>query len=125
MDIETKTLQYMAELGFLAADVGRAGEAERIFQGLSAVRPDGEAVLLGLAYVRLTGGFVREALNILQGRAQALYPDNEVIKSFIGLALFWDGQPGEGRAVLEQVAASGSDPAAVAMARQLLADFGT
>lgn len=125
MDIKTKTLQYMVELGFLAADMGRAGEAERIFQGLSAVRPDREAVLLALAYARLTGGFIREALDILQNKALVLYPDNEVIRNFTGLALFWDGRQEEGRVVLERVVASGSDPVAVAMARGLLADLGT
>lgn len=123
MDIQPSVLRNMASLGLMAADQGRIHEAERIFQGLAAVRPDHEAVLLGLAYTRMNIGAYDEALDILHNKAMALYPDNEILTCFCGLALHLDGKPGAARDLLDPISASGKNPLAVNLAINLLAEL--
>lgn len=123
MDIQPNVLRNMASLGLMATDLGRIHEAERIFQGLAVVRPNQEAVLLGLAYIRLNIGAYDEALDILQNKAITLYPDNEILACFCGLALHLGGKPGAARDLLEPISGSGKNPLAVNLANNLLAEL--
>ncbi len=123
MEIQAHVLQNMASLGFLAANQGRLDKAEQIFQGLAAIRPEEEAVLLGLAYIRLNMGAFGEAADILQNKAMTLYPDNEIIACFGGLALHRDGKADAGRDLLHRVSKTGKDPLVVNLATNLLAEL--
>jgi hypothetical protein len=123
MDIAPTTLRDMASLGFLAATQGRAHDAERIFQGLAAIRPEHEATLLGLALVRLNTGHHQEALEILQDKAGPLHPDSENLRCFTALALHRVSRTDEARAMLEQVRDTGKDPVAMRLAENLMQDL--
>ena len=120
MEIDTKQVQMMMEIGLLASGYGYFDEAETIFNGLKSARPDSEYPIIGLAINRLNSNKAEEAVGLLRDKALVLNPANDLTKGFLGLAFKLAGFSSDSQAMLEEVVAGDADGQAVEMAKALL-----
>jgi Flp pilus assembly protein TadD len=123
MQIEKELLQILMESGYLAGGYGFFAEAEVIFKGIMAARPESEYPLIGLAVSKMNAGKNDEAVKILHKQALKLNPESDLARSFIGLALKLGGLNDESLTVLGEVVAAGRDETAVKMARSLMEEI--
>ena len=65
-DTETEAIQRLMEVGYVAAGMGMHSEAESIFMGIQAARPDSEYPQIGWAVVRMNAGLHDDAIHILR-----------------------------------------------------------
>lgn len=112
--------KLLLEIGYMAAGTGLFAQADTIFHGLAAHRPDSELPWVGVAVARMNAGQPDEATRILREEALKRVPGSDVAKSFLGLSLKLAGYNAESVRVLEEVVATGQETSAVAMARSLL-----
>lgn len=84
--LETEQVRLMAELGFAALMQGHDREAERIFRGVQAARPEQDAGPVGLAMLALKRGQPDAAIDLLKG-----FKTDERALTFLGLAYFRKG----------------------------------
>lgn len=119
MEIDRETLKDLMEVGCLAAGCGLAAQADRVFAGVDAALPGSVSATLGRALVRLNTGRSHEAIDLLRAALET-HPNDEVLASFLGLALRMAGMNQAGDEVLGAVASAGTDPVAVAMADAVL-----
>ncbi|MGV6876590.1 tetratricopeptide repeat protein [Pseudochelatococcus sp. B33] len=84
--LETEQVRLMTELGFAALMQGRDTEAERIFLGVRAARPEQEAGPIGLAMLALGRGDPDAAIDLLRG-----FSTHERALTFLGLAYYRKG----------------------------------
>lgn len=82
----TETVKLMAELGFSALMQGRADEAQTIFLGVRAARPEQNAGPIGLAMLALGRDDPDTAIGLLKD----LKSDEQAL-TFLGLAYFRKG----------------------------------
>ena len=122
MEIERKLLQLLMEAGNLASGYGYFPEAEIIFNGLRAVRPESEYPLIGLALAKMNARKNLEAIKVLADETLKVNPESDLAKSFLGLALKTSGLREESCTVLREVIAADRDKIAVNIARNLLAE---
>ena len=119
MEIRTETLKRLMEIGYVAAGSGLYSDAETIFAGIQAVRPDSEMPQIGWAVVRMNAGLHDDATKILRNVIDQK-PESDLTKSFLGLALRLAGMSGQSESILQEVVDANRDETAVAMARSLL-----
>ena len=119
MTVSTELVRQLMEVGYVAAGCGLSAEADRIFQGVKAVRPDSEAPVVGRAVAWMNAGKAPEAIGMLQAELQRL-PESDVLMAFLGLAMQMAGLGQASETVLKQVVESGRDPSATAMADAIL-----
>jgi tetratricopeptide (TPR) repeat protein len=122
MEIEKDLLQLLMETGHLASGYGYFPEAEVIFSGLRAVRPESEYPLIGLALAKMNARKYIEAIKILMEEALKVNPKSDLAKSFLGLALKLSGLREESVTVLREVIAADRDKIAVKIARNLITE---
>ena len=120
MEIDKKMLQLLTEIGFFAAGNGFFVEAEKIFEGIQAVRSESEYPHIGLAWAKINAHKPEEAIAVLKEKALKLNPDNDLAKSYLGLALRLANLNHESESVLQEVVESGRNAEAVNMARAVL-----
>ena len=120
MEIEDKTRRLLGEIGFMAGGYGLVDEADTIFGGLRALRPDSEHPIIGLSMTQLSRGEAEAARQLLQGEALKISPDSNDAKCFLGLALKLAGRASECERVLKEVLASYPSDENKAMAEGLL-----
>ena len=123
MEIDAGSLQLLMEVGFLAGGYGYLGEAEIIFDGLKAVRPQNESPLIGLAFAKMNNNQMDEAIRILEEEALKVNPQSDLARSFLGLALKLSGRVEQCLPILREVVERNSDEAAVKVARGLLEEI--
>ncbi len=123
MQTDTNLAQLLMEIGYLAAGYGFFKEAETIFCGVRAARPDSEFPFIGMAVVKMSQGKNHEAVKFLSDHALGKNPESSLAKSFLGMALSLAGDMSESREMLMQVMSSGSDPPAADMAEALLSEM--
>lgn len=121
-EIGTPLVRLMVEIGYLAGGNGFTDEAEAVFDGLRAVRPESEVPVIGLAVTRMNAGRPLDAVALLEGEALRLNPGSDLARGFLGLALRLAGHASRSHSVLEEVAATATDESAGRMARALLAE---
>jgi len=107
------------EIGYVAAGGGMTAQADVIFAGVQAARPDSELPLIGRAVARLNAGRADEAIALLR-QALERNPDSDLAAAFLGLALSQAGLQSAADALLQQVRAANRDPQAAALAASLL-----
>jgi hypothetical protein len=120
MEIDTKLIRLLMEVGYLAGGHGFFKESETIFEGLKAVRSESEYPIIGLAITKMNAKKNDEAVEILREQALKLNPDSDMAKCFLGLSLKLSGMNHESRKVLEDVVENGNSEEAVNMARSFL-----
>ena len=118
-EVGTEVVQCLMEAGYLATGMGMHREAETIFMGIQAARPDSEYPQIGWSVVRMNAGLHDDAIGILRNVADQM-PDSYITRAYLGLALKLGGRASESETVLRQVLESNADPAAYAMAEGLL-----
>lgn len=123
MEIETTLIQLLMEAGYLAGGYGFFEESEKIFDGITAVRPESELPLIGMAVTKMNAGKYEEAARILWDKALKLNPESDLAKSFLGLTLKLSGLIAESQAILKEVLEANKDETAVNMARNLLEEL--
>ena len=123
--LDTEQVQILMDAGFVATGSGRHSQAEVIFNGLAAARPESELPWLGLAVVRMNVGAPEEAAALLQDKSLQLNPDSCLVRSFLGLAHKLSGHTSEAERVLNSVVVDcpEQENSAVAMAQALLAEL--
>ncbi|MBG0775379.1 MAG: hypothetical protein H0S85_02980 [Desulfovibrionaceae bacterium] len=124
MEIRKELLQKVTEIGLLASNYGQVKEAEAIFEGLVAVRPDQETPYIGMAMAKMNSGSYDEALELLLEKALTINPESDLAKSFAALCYKLAGKPVEAKAAADFVVENGSDEAAVAMAKGVIEELG-
>lgn len=102
-------LGRLARAGSLASFCCLDDDAQIIYDGLRAVRPDNVDVLVGLATMKINAHHPQEAIVILRDMALKLDPKHTTAKCFLGLALEDAGRHGESEQVLREVVDSGGD----------------
>jgi predicted Zn-dependent protease len=119
---EKELLPLLMEIGYVACGMGsgQTARARRIFEAVSAARPASEQPWIALGILALNTGAPDEAIRHLRDHALKLNPSSDLAKSFLGLACQKAGYNHESRTHLEEVARTGRDPQAVALATSLL-----
>ena len=118
-EIAADALRRLLEIGYVAAGNGYFAEAETIFAGVAAARPESFAPAIGRAVAALNRGAAAEAVRVLEAE-RSRHPREALLQAFLGLALRQVGCNAESAAALEPLVA-GADPLAAAIARNLLA----
>ena len=119
MQPSTESVQRLMEIGFVAAGNGWLADAEAIFSGVQAARPDSELPLVGRAFIRMNARQHREAAMLLQ-QAMEKNPESDLAMSFLGATLQMSGMNQASRDVLEQVIEANNNEQAVELAKALL-----
>ncbi len=123
MKLDPQTLTLLSDLGFIAGGRGMLPLAQKIYEGLMIARPEHESPYIGLAMAMMFSQQPKQAAELLRASALAINPESELARSFLGLALKLDGDVQGAREQLEAVAESGSDQAAVELAKNVLGEL--
>ena len=119
-NISTDDLKILMEAGFLAANGGMTKHAQKIFEGVLAVRPDSEYAYIGQAVTLLAANQHDDAIKILRDEALRINPDCLQAKMILAMTLKMAGRGGECDRVVDQLHRSG-DNAAKEFANSLFA----
>jgi tetratricopeptide (TPR) repeat protein len=116
--VELKISRLMLLIGLMCERLQRFAEGERILRAMKAYRHDlpHPATYLALCYV--SQGRLDEALRELEA-VRAAYPDFQMSKALLGIALRDSGQHGW-QQVLQEVIQDGHDEYAIKLARDTL-----
>ena len=117
-EVGVDSLRRLLEIGYVAAGNGYFAEAETIFRGVAAMRPESSAPVIGRAVSALNRGMAAEAVRLLEAERQRS-PDDALVQAFLGLALRSAGRNAESTAALAALSDS-ADAVAAAMAQALL-----
>lgn len=113
--LQAEDVRVLADLGFMAISRGLDKEAESIFGGVMAARPDNEAGYIGKALVKLYRSELEQAIAILRK-----LPPTDTARLFLGMALGRAGQPDDARAILSDLTITASGTPAADTARVIL-----
>ena len=113
--ISSAALFQLAEVGFLACDMGLPEQALVIFSGLAFVQPDIPHPVIHQAVVHARYGRVDQAVELLLG-LQERFHDSPIVKAMLGM-LFVQQEDLRAMALLDEVLEDGTDAEAVAVAR--------
>ena len=100
-------IRLISEIGFMAASVGLAQPATRIFQGLKIIRPDRPFIFIGLALAHMLVGSWEEAIYILRDEGLQVAPESHELQLYLSLALFASQQPSQGERILSALLQNG------------------
>lgn len=107
------------EIGFVAAGNGLYREAEQIFIGIEAVRPESELPLVGRAFIRMNAGKPQSAIPLLKESLE-INPDSDMALCFLGIASKLAGMSQASVEVFEQVIQANQTPEAIDLAQAML-----
>ena len=94
----TADVRLLAEIGFIALSAGRTRDAEAIFLGVSAARPEQEAGALGMAMTHMADGNLQGAISVLR----SLAPTDAAL-TYLGIALARSGEIAEAKRLFSSV----------------------
>jgi len=106
MEVPSKAVQTLMEIGVATAASGLASQALTIFEGIGAVRPDSEGVGMGVAMAQMGARAYDDAAKTLRDQVLARHPTSVEAKMFLGLALKLGGRNAECDSVIKELAAS-------------------
>ena len=120
--VDPDTLDILAQTAALAGIFGLPKEAMTIVEAVSvaAADPDDDNVAIVLATAYLSGRRFDDAIGVLRDKVLARNPDNESAQAFLALTCHLANRRGECDTLCRGLIASGSDPEAVALARELM-----
>lgn len=87
LDVERKLLSLLMEVGHIAGAYGLTVDAEVIFEGLAAVRPQSPYPVIGKAVVFLNRGEPQAAVNVLEKANFSDDEEGDLGRAFLALAL--------------------------------------
>jgi len=119
VNLSTETVQQLTEMGFVAVGNGMFAEAETIFAGVAAARPDSELPLIAQGINQMNAGKVSDAIHTLQAAVQK-NPESAMAMSCLGVALKLAGLSAASEDVCQQVVQENRHAEAVALAKSLL-----
>jgi len=117
--LEAGEIRRLVSIGFHAVLNGQPEAAQRLFEGLSVVRPDHGFPRIGCALALMQKGKAEEAVRVLE-RALRRCPNDEQVRVFLGMSLRMANRVCQAGAVLAPLAARSGDSAGTRFARQLL-----
>lgn len=103
------------EIAFVAAGNGLTSDAETIFAGIQAVRPESELPIIGRAIIKMNSGQLQDSIHLLR-EALLHNPDSDLGLSFLGVALQLSGHNHAAAEAFSQVADAGITTEAVELA---------
>ncbi len=98
LEIGTDDVRALVDVGFIALSAGLTDQADTIFDGVAAARPDAEAAAIGRGLVRLARQDFAGAVEILRSA-----PPTDAVQTFLGLAYGRLGMKDEARQTLDDV----------------------
>lgn len=107
MDFEAKYLQLAAQLGFVACRNKMYDEAQEIFEGLQAFRPEQECPVIGLASVAMATGKSEQALELLDNNLLDKDPESIQGRTYKAMAMMLSGNANGAKMLLSEVTANG------------------
>jgi len=110
--LDAEDVRLLAEIGFIALLSGFMREAELIFSGIQAARPEGETGPLGLALLRMATNELDEAISILRSQRRSV-----AAQAYLGLALARQGDRVRARKTLQGVVDRAPDTPFAALAK--------
>ncbi|MDR3144624.1 MAG: hypothetical protein LBT64_03980 [Puniceicoccales bacterium] len=119
--VATELVQLLMELGYVAVGRGLQLQAQAIFDGLAAARPNSEIPLIGLAVCKINFGDFLGASKILAEQALRINPDSGMAKCFLAMAIKEIGGKREAEELIGQVIETCEEPAAKKLAESLRA----
>ena len=118
MTPSTGQVKRLMEIGLVAAGNGYTTDAETIFAGIQAVRPESELPVIGRAFVKMNSGQLQDSIHLLRAALER-NPDSDLALSFLGAALKFSGHNHAAEDAFSQVAEAGLTTEAVEMAKAL------
>lgn len=118
--VPTELIQLLLDIGYVATSLGKLRQAEEIFEGLIAARPESELPLVGYAFSKMTFGAYTEASKLLMERAMKLNPNSGFVQVFYGFLLHLTKRYAESKILLERVISEQQDPDMVNLAKEIL-----
>lgn len=115
MQPSTEQVQRLMEIAFVAAGNGLTSDAETIFAGIQAVRPESELPIIGRAIIKMNSGQLQDSIHLLR-EALLHNPDSDLGLSFLGVALQLSGHNHAAAEAFSQVADAGITTEAVELA---------
>ena len=123
LEVSTECVQLLMELGYVATGCGQKEVALAIFRGVIAARPYSQYPWIGQAVVLLNFGDFIGATKILLNHAIPLSPEPGLAHCFLALASQLMGQKEHAIEIMRTVLKDSSDPAAVKMAENFIANY--
>lgn len=117
--LEPDEVRRLVSIGFHAVLNGKPDAAQRLFEGLSIVRPDDGFPRIGCALALMQKGRAEDAVRVLE-EALRRGPNDEQVRVFLGMSLRLANRGSQAGAVLAPLAQRSSDSAGTRFARQLL-----
>ncbi|WP_341367281.1 hypothetical protein [Yoonia sp. BS5-3] len=102
--LEQEDLKLLTDIGFIAVSRGLKDHAVAIFDGVKAMRPEGEAGYLGLGMVEILNGDPAAAVKTLQTA-----PPSDAVNTFLGIALVQASEVKKGQKLLQSVIDTSAD----------------
>jgi Tfp pilus assembly protein PilF len=118
--IPSEMLRLLINVGYVATGSGKKKNAEDIFEGVIAARPQSELPYVAYAFMRMAFGEYNEASKLLVENALRINPENEMAKTFYGLLLYQIGRKNESHTILSQLEQNGKDADAVLLAECII-----
>lgn len=115
MQPSTEQVQRLMEIAFVATGNGLTSDAETIFAGIQAVRPESELPIIGRAIIKMNSGQLQDSIHLLR-EALLHNPDSDLGLSFLGVALQLSGHNHAAAEAFSQVADAGITTEAVELA---------
>lgn len=121
MPIDTEVVQRLLEVGYYAISRGQPEKAEKIFQGLSAARPESEYPVIGLAVLKMNSNQPDEAVTLLKQSPVA--SASPMGRGFLALALKLGGKSDQSREILAELLDGPEDDQATQLAHAIQAEL--
>ncbi|MDR0418425.1 MAG: hypothetical protein LBH08_03265 [Puniceicoccales bacterium] len=118
--ISAEMLRLLVNIGYVATGSGKRKNAEIIFEGVIAARPQNELLYVAYAFMRMVFGEYTEASKLLMEKALKINPESEIAKAFYGMLLYQVKQRGESYTILNQIKENGKDMDAIALAECII-----
>jgi hypothetical protein len=120
LPVKSEVVQLLMEVGYVAVGRGFKSQADAIFEGIIAARPNSELPLIGLAVSKINFGALPEAAKILSERALVINPDSGIAKSFLAIISKSLGAKSEADDLARNVVETTDDPAAKTLAESII-----
>ncbi len=128
--LDAKEVRLLMEIGMVGAGSGArlAGAVEQLFSALMVLRPDHDFPYIGQATAYFNQAKPDDAVRVLErglrvlesSQASSRQDDRDMLRAFLGLALFMGRRTAEATQTLQHLLRTGENPQALRMARGLM-----